>query len=97
MLYRLEDRVAVAESNLIVWARWFETADRCVNRTELGDILVSTVFLGIDLNYAGGSPHIFETMIFGSESEQVYRRCSMWEEAERYHAEAVALCQTTLN
>jgi len=35
----------------VEWATWFETGDRRVARKEIGDIAISTVFLGIDHNF----------------------------------------------
>jgi len=62
----------------------------------VGPFLVSTVFLGIDHNWGGGPPLIFETMIFnqGPESERPWHeeyqeRYSTWEQAEAGHARAV--------
>lgn len=39
--------------------------ERRVARTVVGDITVSTVWLGLNHDYTGGSPIIFETMTFG--------------------------------
>jgi hypothetical protein len=56
------------------WARLFEDRDyKRVRNTILGDINVSTVWLGIDHSYgAGGDPIIFETMVFGTDDEERY-------------------------
>lgn len=67
--------------------------NRRVAYTEVGDLRVSTVFLAIDHQHGGGSPLLFETMIFGNDhrGELEYQdRCSTWEEAEAQHKEAVA-------
>jgi hypothetical protein len=49
-----------------LFARW---PDRCVAQTELGDVEVSTVWLGLDYSFGFGlgTPLIYETMIFGGE------------------------------
>ncbi len=57
---------------------------------------VSTIFLGIDLSFLSilhpdAAPQIFETMIFGGEHHGHQTRCSTWEQAEKMHADAVAL------
>jgi hypothetical protein len=44
--------------------------------------LVSTIWLGIDHNWGGGEPLIFETMVFGGSLDQ---------ECERYTSEAEAI------
>lgn len=84
---------------LLEWGRWFEHADRHVARTvlSLGLCEVSTIFLGLDHNYAftPNDPILFETMAFwrpcASSSHQV--RCSSWLEAEQQHAAIVRECQ----
>lgn len=88
------------------WAMSFEDGDRRVARTELmnGDVVVSTVFLGLDHNFMGdGPPILFETMVFGEEHltkflghERISReemgcsRYSTYDEAEKGHAAHVA-------
>lgn len=42
---------------------------RSIDRTTVGPYLVSTIWLGIDQNFAGvGPPLIFETMVFAEET-----------------------------
>ena len=71
-----------------LWARAIELEDlqdRTVRRSELdNDVLISTVFLGIDHGY-NGVPLLFETMIFGGEHDGYQERYSTWEEAEKGH------------
>jgi hypothetical protein len=52
------------EGDFLEWARWFETADRQLARDEVGDQVVSTVFLGLDHAFDGGPPVLWETMVF---------------------------------
>jgi hypothetical protein len=65
--------------------------------------VVSTVFLGLDHNYADdGEPHVFETMYFpevfgdspdncnGSWEDGHQERCSTWVEAQQQHKRVVA-------
>ncbi|MGV7794884.1 hypothetical protein PJP13_24240 [Mycobacterium kansasii] len=75
-------------------AKW-NTQQR-VGRTVLTDgandgTVVSTVWLmGIDHSYEpDGPPIIFETMIFGGQSDQELRRYATEEQAMRGHLEAV--------
>lgn len=54
---------------------------------------VSTVFLGMNHNYFGDEPLLFETMIFADDLEDIAgytERYATWEEAEAGHARAVA-------
>lgn len=46
-------------------------------------VLVSTVWLGIDHAFGGGTPVIFETMVFGPKPREIF--------GERYHTEEEAL------
>lgn len=87
----LEGKKPVPASDLLSWARWFETAERHVAQTELGDVRVSTVFLGLDHSFGSGDPLLFETMIFGGPRDGYQERCSTWEQAEAEHAKAVGL------
>src|SRR5258706_13563526 len=55
-------------------ARWFQTSDRHVAKTDFGDVRVSTVFLGFDRSFGQGPPLLFETMIFGGFSIRINTR-----------------------
>lgn len=87
--YILEGHEAVECNDLMKWADWFETADRTVKKTEIGDISVSTVFLGLNHCYGEGEPVLFETMVFGGEYDQEVERYATWEQAEKGHEEWV--------
>ena len=52
----------------------------------IGDVQVSTVFLGIDHNYSGkGPPVLFETMVLGGPRNDTTFRYSSWDDAEVFH------------
>lgn len=87
--YILKDKKPVP-CDIESWSRWFGTSDRTVAKTWRGEVLVSTVFLGMNHNFVSGSPLLFETMIFGGEHDQYQERCSTWEEAEAMHLRACA-------
>lgn len=89
--YILEGRQTVRCDELMVWAMWMEQNKRHVGNTTVGGIRVSTVFLGVDHNFGGGPPLLFETMIFGGPHDQHQERCSTWEEAEEMHRKACAM------
>jgi hypothetical protein len=68
----------VEELDLMAWARWFERRDngRIVKHQHIGDVLVSTVFLGIDHNWLRtGPPVLWETMVFGGPLAGEMDRC----------------------
>ncbi len=64
-------------------------SDRTVAKDEIGDVTVSTVFLVIDHAY-DGYPLLFETMVFGGDSDQYQRRYHTEAEALAGHAETLA-------
>jgi len=84
--YILEGHKAVRCDSLFEWAKWYETADRHVAKTDISDeVNVSTVFLGLNHNYGDGEPILFETMVFGGKHDEEMERYSTWEEAEEGH------------
>jgi len=86
--YRLEGKTPVIADD---FDSAFKT-DRRVARTEVGDVVVSTVFLVIDHNhFGGGGPILFETMVFGGSLDQEMKRYRTWDEAAAGHEEMVAL------
>lgn len=76
------------------WRQWYESADRVVARTEVGpDIVISTVFVGLDLGCEPDRPLVFETEVMeaGVASVDARRvRYPTWVEAERGHAKLVS-------
>lgn len=84
---------AVIEPDPQKWASWFEEylAARSLERTELaGDVFVSTVFLGINYNWGGGPPVLWETMVFGgSHDGEIRERYTSADEARIGHARIV--------
>jgi len=78
--------------DVIEWARWFESANRHLARDVIGDVLVSTIFLGIDHNLVGaGPPLLWETMIFGGPHDQYQERYSSRASALAGHRQAVEM------
>jgi hypothetical protein len=71
------------------YAAWYETHDRTIDRTEIGDILVSTVFRGIDLSDGYGPPRIFETRVSGRAFDGETRSYATLGEAKRGHHDVV--------
>jgi len=91
------------EPDLEQWGRWFERASKdrtrivAQDRDERGgvDVLVSTVFLGLDHNFeAVGPPVLWETMILGGPHDQYQRRYTSRAAALEGHQEACALAKT---
>lgn len=86
-----EANEAISIDDVLGWARWFEAnrERRRVERTDLGDAEVSTVFLGSNHNLYDGPPEIFETLVFGGPLDQEMERYSTWDEAVSGHAAMV--------
>lgn len=83
----IEDTAAFAE-----YAKWLYGKDdegkfnKVVARTEIGDTLVSTVFLGLDHNHADtGPPLLFETLVMGGPNDQDMYRYRTWDKAIEGH------------
>jgi hypothetical protein len=73
---------------------WLEEGSdrRTVKQDEIGDILVSTVFLGLDHSWTpGGKPVLWETMIFGGEHDQYQERYTSHKDALEGHKKALTL------
>lgn len=91
--YVLDGKTPKPVGGLEDWARWMQTGDRHVAQDLVGDVRISTVFLGLDHSHVGGDPLLFETMIFGGPHDGHQTRASTWDEAEAQHAEAVAMAR----
>jgi hypothetical protein len=97
--YILIDHEPVPISDPLQWGRFFNEHDlRTVGRDEVGDVLVSTVFLGLDYRFFGdGPPLLFETMMFGGEFDQQPWRFATWDQAEAFHKACVRMLKDGRN
>ena len=57
------------------WGAWMQSNDRRISQTEIGESKVSTVFLGLDHAWDGGSPLLWETMVFEGPFDGEMKRC----------------------
>lgn len=70
--YILVGREVKPISDILEWASWLGTHGRRVGETFIGEYRVSTIFLGVDLNFRDtGLPVLFESMVFGPKIDQV--------------------------
>lgn len=93
--YILEGHKPVPAPSLREWGTWMNDGERRrVGWDVLGDVKVSTVFLGLDHSFGEGPPLLFETMIFGGKHDEYQERYSTWEQAEAGHAKALALVKS---
>jgi hypothetical protein len=97
-LYVLDDdKRPVAVSDLMEWVEWRAAHDheRTLAYDQIGDVRVSTVFLGIAgvemVFHPDGEPLLWETMIFNGTEALYQTRYTSHDEAIAGHAVAVAL------
>ena len=89
LLYILENQVPVPTDNLLQWGRWMEDPNnKQVASTEIDELRVTTIFLGVDNQLNEGQPFLFETLVFkGERLDWDYdgARYRTWEEAKAGH------------
>jgi len=97
MWYILDKDNKPIESNIIDYSEWEEKNPelKAVKQDYIGDIFVSTVFLGLDHGY-DDIPILWETMIFNGEHDQYQERYASIEEAIKGHETALKLVNKTL-
>lgn len=82
--------------DLMTWARFMENQDaRRIALDTVGEVMISTVFLGLDHNFANfagvvGGAILFETMIFNGPHDQEQQRYHTRLEALQGHLEMLA-------
>jgi hypothetical protein len=76
---------------IVRWVRFMQGRTNQLAHDMVGDIVVSTVFLGSDHNWTGrGPPVLFETMAFAATGEPLEQwRYTSWDDAQAGHATAV--------
>jgi len=92
--YTLDDNGdPVPEPDLLKWAEWLEGASsqRVVAQDNVGEVLVSTVFLGLNHSFTDGPPILYETMIFGGNHDSYQDRYRNKVAAAAGHDRAMAL------
>ena len=89
-----ENHNPVPEPDMLKWAEFMKTNILVAQDTavvsllgaKVGEIKVSTVFLGVDHNFSDtGDPILFETMVFGDKLDGEMDRCCTYEAALKMH------------
>ena len=95
--YILDDQGnPVPEHDLLRWGDWFKNAsNRLIAWDEIGDAVVSTVFLGVDHAGDGAQPILFETMIFGGLHNYHQKQYATRADALTGHVAAVAMASSS--
>lgn len=94
--YKLVGTNAVPVADVLEWARTFEDRNRYVALDRVGDVKISTVFLGFNHAFGESIPILFETMVFGGALDETQQRYAMWELAEVGHREIVERVKKSL-
>ena len=92
MMYYLNEDKTYRVCSTLEWGNQFEHMDRKVGDDVINSYHISTIWLGLDHNYFGGEPLLFETMVFdkvGGGTDIYMRRYSTWDEAVEGHKRAV--------
>jgi len=94
MWYTLdENNKPLVSTSIIEAAEWLENNPerKAVKQEHIGDIFISTVFLGLDHAWDSDIPVLWETMIFGGEHDQYQDRYTSHEDALEGHQIALNL------
>ena len=90
--YKLEGQTPVAVESFIKWNSWMASAtfaETTVMYNELGDSIISTRFVGIDLNpgssNSNSQPMVFETLVMGGALDGKKNLYPTWDEAIKGH------------
>jgi hypothetical protein len=82
----------VQEPSVMAWKKFMSNNEaRRVAFDDIGDVRVSTVFLGVDSGYGGGKPVLWETMIFGGKHDAYQDHYTSRAEALLGHEKAVGM------
>ena len=88
-----ENNKPVKATSIMEAADWMEKNPerKAVKQEHIGDIFISTVFLGLDHAWDSDVPVLWETMIFGGEHDQYQDRYTSVEDALEGHQTALTL------
>ena len=91
--YILDKENKPVRSTIVDCGKWLEENPerKAVKQDRIGDIFISTVFLGIDHAWDSDIPVLWETMIFGGEHDQYQDRYTSVEDALEGHKTALTL------
>lgn len=90
-MYILVNKKPVQVFDVIEWSQSLYSQSRIVEQTNIGEVFVSTVFLGLDHRFGKGKPLLFETMIFGGDEDGFQERYTSWDLAYDGHHKACAM------
>jgi hypothetical protein len=88
-----ENNKPVKATSVIEAAEWIENNPerKAVKQEHIGDIFISTVFLGLNHAWKSDIPVLWETMIFRGDHDQYQERYTSYEDALKGHQIALNL------
>ena len=91
--YILDENNKPVKSTIVDCSKWLEENPerKAVKQEHIGDVFISTVFLGLDHAWDSDVPVLWETMIFRGEHDQYMDRYTSVEEALEGHQKALNL------
>jgi hypothetical protein len=96
VFYYLNDDHTTRPCDVVEWAEQLThmmiTNNKNLKEDTVNGKWISTIWLGIDHNYLGGLPLIFETMVFNDGDLHLDEYCdrySTWDEAIEGHQKAI--------
>ena len=91
--YILDENNKPVKSTIVDCSKWLEENPerKAVKQEHIGDIFISTVFLGLDHAWDSNVPVLWETMIFRGEHDQYMDRYTSYEDALEGHQTALNL------
>ena len=95
--YILNKHEPVLVKNPLVWDAWFRTANRQIDKDKMGDIEITTIFLGVDDSAESSPPLLFKTEVFGGELNGKTNLWSTWNQAEAGHRAMLMQVDQSIN
>ena len=91
--YILDKNNKPVKSTIVDCGEWLNKNPerKAVKQEHIGDVFISTVFLGLDHAWDSDIPVLWETMIFGGEHDQYQDRYTSVEDALEGHQIALNL------
>ncbi len=73
--YILDGKTPIPVESVTEWSEWMQTeGNKRVGIKNIGDVEISTVFLGLDHGFGGKDLILFETMVFGGSQVDYQER-----------------------
>lgn len=93
--YKLVDKTPVRCSLTEYAQSMQQESNRIVRQHQINELLVSTIFTGIDTSFGSGEKRLFETVIFGMEDDIHPKwQHATWNEAVKKHDAIVKMIET---